>query len=136
MACERRCERSAPGSCPLAEPAGSAFGHLRGSRHGSRSPAWRPLPSRSLHVRGPHAAYLDYEADDVVARGTITPTEVRIASATATAYGANVRLAGSTLAIDAPLRLSLRRKGERRGLAAGPARCAGAPRREHPGLRL
>jgi len=60
------------------------------------------FPRGAFTFRGPHAAYLDYEADDVVARGTITPTEVRIASATATAYGANVRLAGSTLAIDAP----------------------------------
>ena len=60
------------------------------------------FPRGSFTFAGPHAGYLDYEADDVVARGTITPTEVRIASATATAYGANVRLAGSRLAIDAP----------------------------------
>jgi len=60
------------------------------------------FPRGAFTFRGPHAAYLDYEGDDIVARGTITPSEVRIASATATAYGANVRLTSSTLAIDAP----------------------------------
>ena len=35
---------------------------------------------------GPHTRYLTYEADDLVARGSLTPTEVRIASATATVF--------------------------------------------------
>ena len=60
------------------------------------------FPRGAFTFRGPHAAYLDYEGDEVVARGTITATQVRIASATASAYGANVRLTSSTLAIDAP----------------------------------
>jgi autotransporter translocation and assembly factor TamB len=60
------------------------------------------FPQGAFSFRGSHAGYLDYEADDVVARGTITPTDVRIASATATAYGSNVRLTASRLAIDAP----------------------------------
>lgn len=62
----------------------------------------RHFPRGSFTFHGPHAAYLGYEADDVEARGTITGTDVRLAAATATAYGANVRLAGSTIAIDAP----------------------------------
>jgi autotransporter translocation and assembly factor TamB len=60
------------------------------------------FPRGAFTFAGAHASYLDYEADDVVARGTITATDVQIASATATAYGANVRLARSRLAIDAP----------------------------------
>lgn len=62
------------------------------------------FPRGRYSFRGPHAAYLEYEADDVVARGTITDTDVRIASATATAYGANVRLTNSSMTIDAPYR--------------------------------
>ncbi len=60
------------------------------------------FPRGRYAFRGPHAGYLEYEADDVVARGTITDTDVRIASATATAYGANIRLANSSMTIDAP----------------------------------
>jgi autotransporter translocation and assembly factor TamB len=60
------------------------------------------FPRGPFTFRGAHAGYLEYEADDVEARGTMTATEVHIAAATATAYGANVRLANSTLAIDAP----------------------------------
>jgi autotransporter translocation and assembly factor TamB len=62
------------------------------------------FPGGTFDFRGSHAAYLEYEADEVAARGSITATEVRIARATATAYGANVRLAGSTLAIAEPFR--------------------------------
>ncbi|HUR35783.1 MAG TPA: translocation/assembly module TamB domain-containing protein [Vicinamibacterales bacterium] len=62
------------------------------------------FPRGDFTFTGPHAAYLEYEADDVVARGTITDTDVRIAAATATAYGANVRLSASTLDIDTPYR--------------------------------
>ncbi|MGC4083466.1 MAG: AsmA family protein [Vicinamibacterales bacterium] len=60
------------------------------------------FPVGSFAFTGSHAAYLEYEADDVDARGTITPTEVRISRGTATAYGANVRIADSTMAIDTP----------------------------------
>ncbi len=62
----------------------------------------RHFPRGSYAFRGSHAGYIEYEADDVVARGTISDTDVRIVSATATAYGANVRLANSSIAIDAP----------------------------------
>lgn len=60
------------------------------------------FPSGTFSFTGPHTAYLGYEADDVAARGRITASHVAIGSATATAYGANVRLAPSTLAIDSP----------------------------------
>lgn len=62
----------------------------------------RHFPRGTFAFNGSHAAYIGYEADDIVARGTLTSTDVRIAAVTATAYGANVRLAPSTLAIDAP----------------------------------
>lgn len=62
----------------------------------------RRFPRGTFSFEGPHAAYLTYEADDVVATGTVSDREVQIASATATAYGANVRLAGSTIDLDAP----------------------------------
>lgn len=60
------------------------------------------FPRGAFTFRGPHARYLEYEADDIVARGTITSSDVRIAAATATSYGANLRLAGSAIAVDAP----------------------------------
>jgi translocation and assembly module TamB len=60
------------------------------------------FPRGRFTFDGPHAAYLDYEADRVSARGTITATVVQIAAAAARAYGADVRLTNSTLAIDAP----------------------------------
>ncbi len=60
------------------------------------------FPRGAFSFRGPHAGYLQYEADDVVARGRITDTHVLIASAAATAYRANVRLLNSAMTIDAP----------------------------------
>jgi hypothetical protein len=60
------------------------------------------FPGGTFTFTGPHAAYLGYEADEVAARGRITDTDVLIASMTATAYGANIRLSSSTLAIDSP----------------------------------
>jgi hypothetical protein len=60
------------------------------------------FPKGAFTFRGSHTAYMNYEADNVVARGSITATDVRIAAATAFAYGSSVRLSGSTLAIDAP----------------------------------
>jgi autotransporter translocation and assembly factor TamB len=60
------------------------------------------FPRGAFTFAGAHAAYMDYQADEVVARGRVTNTQVEIAEATATAYGANVRLRASTLAIDAP----------------------------------
>ncbi len=60
------------------------------------------FPAGTFRFNGPRAAYLGYTANDVVARGRITDTQVELAAATATAYGANVRLSPSTLAIDSP----------------------------------
>jgi hypothetical protein len=60
------------------------------------------FPRGTYAFDGSHARYMGYEADDVVARGHMTATEVRIASGTATAYGANVRLDGGSIGIDAP----------------------------------
>ena len=51
---------------------------------------------------GPHAMYMDYAADNVRARGQITETDVLIADATASAYGAAVTTHESTIGIDAP----------------------------------
>ena len=55
---------------------------------------------------GSHVAYLTYEADDLIARGTLTSTRAVIQEATATAYGANVRLTPSFIGIDAPYTFS------------------------------
>lgn len=60
------------------------------------------FPVGRFTFKGSHAAYLEYEADDVTAEGVLTPTHVQLAHATATAYGANVHLRPSTMAIDAP----------------------------------
>ena len=62
----------------------------------------RGFPLGSYAFEGPHAAFLQYEADNVRARGTITPSEVRIAQATATAYAARVRVANGSIGIGAP----------------------------------
>ncbi|MFN7914311.1 MAG: translocation/assembly module TamB domain-containing protein [Vicinamibacterales bacterium] len=60
------------------------------------------FPVGRFSFSGTHAGYMEYEADDVRADGVLTPTEAQIARATATAYGANVRLGASAMAIDAP----------------------------------
>jgi autotransporter translocation and assembly factor TamB len=61
------------------------------------------FPAGAFRFGGPHAAYLEYEAENVLASGTITATAVRIVSFTGRAYGSNVHLRpGSTVAIDAP----------------------------------
>jgi autotransporter translocation and assembly factor TamB len=62
------------------------------------------FPVGAFTFDGSHAGFIGYEADDVKARGNITATEVRIAETTATAYGANVRLASSTIGVDGPYR--------------------------------
>lgn len=67
-----------------------------------RMPPGASFPRGTYAFDGSHARYAGYEADDVVARGAITPTEVRIAAGTATAYGANVRLDSGTIGIGAP----------------------------------
>lgn len=71
------------------------------------------FPVGTFAFDGSHTGYLEYEADDVSVRGVLAPTEVQIARATATAYGANVRLHDSTMTIDAPYAFRFR------GAAAG-----------------
>ncbi len=68
----------------------------------------RKFPRGSFTFAGSHAAYLDYDADDVVTAGSITDTDVKIGSGTATAYGANVRLTGGTIALDEPYGFAFR----------------------------
>src|SRR5439155_274559 len=53
-------------------------------------------------IDGLNAEYMDYGADDVHAKGTITARDVLIASATARAYGANVTATAGSIGIDAP----------------------------------
>lgn len=73
-----------------------------GLRQGGR------FPAGTFAFNGSHAGYLEYEADAVRARGDITATEVRIASATARAYGANVAISAGTIAIDGPYRFAFK----------------------------
>jgi autotransporter translocation and assembly factor TamB len=62
----------------------------------------RHFPRGAYRFKGAHAAYMGYEADDVVARGQLTPTETVLAQVTATAYGANVRVDSGAIGLDAP----------------------------------
>lgn len=64
----------------------------------------RRFPRGTFAFEGPHAAYLGYTADRVRARGRLTTTDAVIAAATATAYGADVRLQSGAIGIDAPYR--------------------------------
>jgi len=59
-------------------------------------------PVGSYAFDGRHTRYLLYEADNLVARGALTPTDVRIASATATAYRANIRLTAGSIGLADP----------------------------------
>lgn len=59
-------------------------------------------PTGSYTFTGTHAAYMGYEGDDVRATGTIVSSEARIAEGSATAYGAAVTLASSTIRFDSP----------------------------------
>lgn len=60
------------------------------------------FPRGSYAFDGRHAMYMGYAADALRTRGTITAHQVVIADAAATAYGAAVTLAGSTIGIDDP----------------------------------
>ena len=62
----------------------------------------RHFPRGLYTFRGPHAMYMTYAADHVRARGRLTATEVLIAAADATAYGAAVTTRDATIGIDAP----------------------------------
>jgi hypothetical protein len=60
------------------------------------------FPEGSYSFDGSHARYLDYEADDLRARGMLSPDAVTIAEATGTAYGANLRVTDGSVGLDAP----------------------------------
>ena len=62
----------------------------------------RRLPRGTYAFKGPHAMYMDYAADNVSARGQLTATDVLIAEAGATAYGAAVTTRDARIGIDAP----------------------------------
>jgi translocation and assembly module TamB len=62
----------------------------------------RRFPRGMYFFAGPHAMYMNYEADAVKARGQITATHVLIAEADATAYGAKVTTRDGSIGIDAP----------------------------------
>ncbi|MFN7984025.1 MAG: AsmA family protein, partial [Vicinamibacterales bacterium] len=68
----------------------------------------RKFPRGTFAFNGAHAAYLNYEADDVTTTGVITDTDVRISAWTATAYGSNMRLTAGTIALDEPYAYTFR----------------------------
>lgn len=81
----------------------------------------RGFPRGSYTFDGPHAAFLEYAGDDVRARGTITATNVVIAEATATAYGANVRLDAGSIAVASPYPFTFRGRADGVDLRRVPA---------------
>jgi hypothetical protein len=62
----------------------------------------RRFPRGMYTFAGPHAMYMQYEADDVRARGQLTTESVLIAQADATAYGARVSTHDGSIGINAP----------------------------------
>jgi autotransporter translocation and assembly factor TamB len=62
----------------------------------------RHFPRGSYQFRGPHAAYIGYEVDDLTARGTLTATDALIADATGVAYGSHMHIVNGSIGIDAP----------------------------------
>src|SRR5262245_7583737 len=72
------------------------------------------FPAGTYAFDGPHAGYLDYAADNLKARGVLTPTEARIASATGRAYGADLTVTAGSIGIDDPNTFAF--KGTARGV--------------------
>src|SRR6476659_3205929 len=60
------------------------------------------FPVGTYTFDGVHAGYLDYAADNLKARGVLTPTEARIGSATGRAYGANLTVSSGSMGIEDP----------------------------------
>ena len=61
------------------------------------------FPRGTYTFKGPHAIYMDYEADDVAARGQLTPTEVLIAERDRHGlWRARCRRTRGSIGIDAP----------------------------------
>src|SRR5436309_1576920 len=62
----------------------------------------RHFPRGAYTFDGPHAMYMSYAADNLKARGRITASDVLVADATASAYGARVTTGPASIGIDAP----------------------------------
>jgi len=62
----------------------------------------RHFPKGAYTFAGAHAMYMDYAADNLRARGTITEHDVRVAEATGAAYGAGVTTANASIGLDEP----------------------------------
>src|SRR5262249_7216024 len=64
----------------------------------------RHFPRGTFVYNGSHAGFMEYAADNVTARGHITPHDVLVDAADGVAYGARVSARGSTIGIDEPFR--------------------------------
>ena len=62
----------------------------------------RHFPRGMYTFQGPHAMYMHYAADNVRARGQLTATDVLVAQAEASAYGAAVTTKDGSIGIDEP----------------------------------
>jgi autotransporter translocation and assembly factor TamB len=62
----------------------------------------RHFPRGMFTFAGRHAMYMQYQGDDVRARGQITAAAVLVAQADANAYGAHVSMHDGSIGIDAP----------------------------------
>ena len=74
---------------------------------------------------------MGYEADDVVAQGRLTATETVIARATATAYGADVRVTSGAIGLDAPFPYRFAGRADGVDLRRLPPDVPDSTRREH-----
>ena len=72
---------------------------------------------------GPHAMFMGYAGDNVHARGVLTADEALIAEATATAYGADVRLMQGSIGIKEPFPFHFPGTMARLDLRAVPPPC-------------
>src|SRR4029077_9732659 len=61
-----------------------------------------PFPIGTYAFHGATAENLGYAADKLKAQGVLTPTDARIASATANAYGASLTVSDGSIGIDTP----------------------------------
>src|SRR5436190_21049777 len=62
----------------------------------------RHFPRGKYAFAGPHVSFMDYAADDLKVRGTISATDVHVDRATARAYRAAVSIESSTIGVDDP----------------------------------
>src|SRR5439155_1145370 len=81
----------------------------------------RRFPRGVYTFDGRHAMYMDYEADDVHARGQITATAVLVARANARAYGAQVTTTDGSIGLDEPFPFHFRGTTTRIDLRNVPA---------------